>query len=239
MSHPSTLARSLLAAWLVVGPGAAGCATRGEGAPGDRDAPPPPGRMHVVAAGETVWDLARQSGLSVEEIVEVNGLRSADEIAEGQILFLPAGAAPAIDAPTTAERDEPTPAPPSQGDAPLAWPVDGVVLRGFSSGKRAHEGLLLAAPAGTAVRAAAAGEVAFVGNEGTTLGLLVIVRHAEDLVSVYGHLDRAEVSTGQAVARGQTLGVVGTTGGVETPRLHFQLRRGRTPIDATPMLPPE
>ena len=194
--------------------------------------------MHVVAAGETVWDLARQSGLTVEEIVEVNGLRSADEIAEGQELFLPAGGAPAIDAPVSAERVEPT-APPALGDAPLAWPVDGVVLRAFASGQRAYYGLLIAAPAGSAVRAAGAGKVAFVGDQHTALGLLVIVQHDDGLVSVYGHLERAEVATGQSVVRGQAIGVIGTSGGAESPRLHYQLRRGRTPIDPTPLLPPE
>ncbi len=212
-----------------------GCVTARHEAP---DAPAAPGRMHTVAAGETVWDLARESGLTVEEIVEVNGLRSADEVAAGQVLFLPAGGLPAVDAPHFTERAEPLPAAPDDG-APLTWPADGVVLRAFASGKRAFEGLVIAAPAGTAVRAAAAGEVAFVGDERTALGLLVIVKHADDLVSIYGHLGTAAVTAGQRVARGQAIGVVGTSGAAESPRLHFQLRRGRTPIDPTPLLPPE
>src|SRR5688572_16450564 len=76
------------------------------------DAPAAPGTTHVVKPGETVWDIARQAGLSVEEIVEVNGLQNPDEIAAGQILFLPAGAAPVVDAPAPAERLEPEIAPP-------------------------------------------------------------------------------------------------------------------------------
>ncbi|MCC7071357.1 MAG: peptidoglycan DD-metalloendopeptidase family protein [Deltaproteobacteria bacterium] len=211
------------------------CSTTG---PAARDAPSAPGRMHTVAAGETVWDIARQSGLSVEEIVEVNGLRSADEIAAGQVLYLPAGALPSIDVPPSAERVEPSPAAPL-GTASLVWPADGVVLRSFASGKRAFEGLLIAAPAGTPVRAVSAGEVAFVGDDKTALGLLVIVKHDDELASIYGHLESAAVSAGQTVGRGQTLGVVGTSGQAEAPRLHFQLRRGRTAIDPTPLLPPE
>lgn len=194
--------------------------------------------MHTVTAGETVWDIARRSGLTVEEIVEVNGLRSADEIAEGQVLYLPAGGLPDVDAPGSAEREEPPPAV-VVGAAPLVWPTDGVVLRSFASGKRAFEGLLLAAPAGSAVRAVADGEIAFVGDEKTALGLIVVVKHADELVSIYGHLENADVSAGQKVARGQALGSVGTSGQAESPRLHFQLRRGRTPIDPTPLLPPE
>ncbi|MBI1947281.1 MAG: peptidoglycan DD-metalloendopeptidase family protein [Deltaproteobacteria bacterium] len=222
----------------VLAAGAAAAVACSTSKPTERDAPVAPGRMHTVAAGETVWDLARASGLTVEEIVEVNGLRSADEIAEGQVLYLPAGLLPAADVPATAERDDVVPTP-ADGDARLVWPVDGVVLRSFASGKRAYDGLLIAAPAGTKVRAADAGEVAFVGDQRTAFGLLVLVRHADDVVAVYGHLDRADVSVGQHVTRGQAIGVVGTSGGAESPRLHFQLRRGRTAVDPTPLLPPE
>lgn len=190
--------------------------------------------------GETIWDLSRQSGLSVEEIVEVNGLRSADEVAAGQVIFLPVGGGPVVDAPAPAEREEPVVLEAPNGPTPLSWPADGVVLRAFSTGKKLpYDGLLIAAPAGTAVTAAADGEVLFAGDQGTDYGYIVVVRHGGDLVTVYGHLAGAVVKAGERVRAGQRLAVVGTSGRQESPRLHFQVRRGRTVVDPLPLLPPE
>lgn len=217
----------------------ASCATTSP-APTENEAPPA-GTFHTVRAGETVWDLSRRYGLSVEEIVEVNGLPSADEVAAGQVLFLPAGgrlddeperedrAAPAVDV-----------VAPS-GSTPLAWPVAGVVLRAFTNARGTrpgYDGVLIAAPADTAVRAAADGEVMFAGDQGTDYGVLVVLKHADDLVTVYGHLDAPLVKQGDVVKAGQRIASVGTSGGAESPRLHFQARRGRTPVDPLPLLPP-
>ena len=193
---------------------------------------PAAGSFHTMAPGETVWDIARQSGLSVEEIVEVNGLPSANEVAAGQVLFLPAGGAPVVDVPAPAERTEADEAP--RGAAALVWPVEGVVLRDFG---KSFDGLLIAAPAGAPVVAAADGEVAFAGDQGTSYGLLVVLKHAGDLTSVYGHLGALDVKPGARVKAGERIGVVGTTGHQESPRLHFQVRRGRTAVDPLPLLP--
>jgi LysM repeat protein len=226
-------------AWLL----GSACATTSSVAPADNE-PAPAGTFHTVRAGETVWDIARRSGLSVEEIVEVNGLPSADEVAAGQVLFLPAGGR--IDDTPERERDDgardeaPDVLAPS-GNTPLAWPVDGVVLRAFSAAKGArpgYDGMLIAAPADTAVRAAADGAVMFAGDQGTDYGVLVVIQHADDLVTVYGHLDAPLVKQGDVVKAGQRIASVGTSGGAESPRLHFQARRGRTPVDPLPLLPP-
>ncbi|HEY4221677.1 MAG TPA: M23 family metallopeptidase, partial [Myxococcota bacterium] len=96
---------------------------------------------------------------------------------------------------------------------------------------------LIAAPEGTAVKAAADGAVVFAGDQGTAYGIIVVLQHAGDVVTVYGHLARADVKAGDKVSAGQALGAVGMSGGAETPRLHFQVRRGRTVVDPAPLLP--
>jgi murein DD-endopeptidase MepM/ murein hydrolase activator NlpD len=230
----------------------------------------PPGRVVVVAPGDTLVRIAREHGVSVDEIVEVNGLVSADAVRAGQRLFLPAGIAPP--APEAAEDAEaraaepslgpaatadlvapedsgPTPSlPSSPSPAPLRWPVEGVVLRGFTSAQPAttrrpardpYEALLIAAPAGTPVRAAATGVVAFAGSQGTTNGTLVVLEHAEGLVTIYAHLHSVAVNVGQTIAAGDVVGEVGTSGLVgASPRVQFQVRRGQAPLDPLPMLPP-
>ena len=86
--------------------------------------------------------------------------------------------------------------------------------------------------------AARDGVVAFAGTQGTRLGTLVVVDHGGDLVTVYGHLGAARVKAGQSIGRGAALGVVGTSGliGV-SPRLYFEVRQKRAPVDPIPLLP--
>ena len=226
--------------------GAGACVTaQPSGSSGPVEPPLPPGTLVTVQPGQTVWEIAEEAGLSVEEIVEVNGLASADELAAGQVLFLPAsgrGPLPVVPAPPTTT----TPAVVPAGSASLVWPVDGVVLRDFSvaqrrgrAAKAGYDGVLIAAPAGTLVRAASGGTVAFAGDQGTTTGVFVVVDHPGELVTVYAHLKAARVSVGATVAAGDVVGEIGASGlsGV-SPRLQFQVRRRKAPIDPLPLLPP-
>jgi LysM repeat protein len=206
--------------------------------------PLPPGYVVTVRAGQTVWEIADDAGLTVEEVVEVNGLESADEVAAGQVLFIPAASPPKTLAPDPVIEQGP---PASSTSPSLQWPLDGIVLRDFSlasgsgsrPGKSGYDGVLIAAPGGTLVRAAAGGTVAFAGTQGTTTGTFVVVDHPGELVTVYAHLKLASVTTGQAVAAGDVVGEIGASGLVGvSPRLQFQVRRKKSPIDPLPLLPP-
>ena len=216
--------------------------------------PVPPGHTIEVQPGQTLWEIARESGLSVEEIVEVNGLENASEVAAGQMLFIPAGAAAVRSTAPGAPRSPPGAVvaegrPPATrtgavdpGLADLMWPVEGVVLRDFTTGtakKEAYEGILIAAPSGTPVLCAKDGVVAFSGSQGTSLGTFVIVEHDGGLVTIYGHLAAAAVQSGTQVHQGSPLGVVGTSGLLgSSPRLQFQVRRHQVPVDPLTLLPP-
>ncbi|MDZ7281644.1 peptidoglycan DD-metalloendopeptidase family protein [Sphingomonas sanguinis] len=121
----------------------------------------------------------------------------------------------------------------------FAWPVDGRVVKRFgagSSGER-NDGIKIAAPVGTPIKATADGVVAYVGDGIAALGGLVIVKHGDGWTSVYGHASKLMVQRGQSVKRGQTLALSGQTGFADRPELHFELRRGRTPVDPLSQLP--
>lgn len=121
----------------------------------------------------------------------------------------------------------------------FAWPVDGKVVKRFgagSSGER-NDGIKIAVPVGTPIKATADGVVAYVGDGIAALGGLVIVKHGDGWTSVYGHASKLMVQRGQSVKRGQTLALSGQTGFADRPELHFELRRGRAPVDPLSQLP--
>jgi lipoprotein NlpD len=119
------------------------------------------------------------------------------------------------------------------------WPVDGRVVKRFGPGKSGerNDGIKIAVPPGTPIRATADGVVAYVGDGIAALGGLVIIRHGSSWTSVYGHASKLLVQRGQKVKRGQTVALSGETGFADQPEVHFELRKGRTPVDPTSELP--
>lgn len=145
-------------------------------------------------------------------------------------------------APARAQPAEPLRPPPVQRGPAAAKPnssggflapVEGPVIAKFgkqADGRR-NDGINIAAARGTPVRAARAGEVVYAGDALQGYGKLLLVKHAGDWVTAYAHLDRILAQRGDKVARGQTVGVVGTTGGVSAPQLHFEMRKDNKPVN--------
>lgn len=121
----------------------------------------------------------------------------------------------------------------------FAWPLAGRVVRRFGVGRSGErfDGVEIAVPSGTEVKAAAAGTVAYAGDGIAALGGLVIVKHGDNWTSIYGHAATLLVRRGQAVTRGQVIALSGATGFADQPELHFELRRGRAPVDPLTQLP--
>ena len=121
----------------------------------------------------------------------------------------------------------------------FTWPVEGRVISRFGPGQSGERqnGITIAAPLGTPVRAAADGTVAYVGSGIASLGGLVIVKHGSNWTTVYGYASRLLVQRGQSVKRGQTIALSGETGNTERPAVHFELRRGRVPVNPEDQLP--
>jgi murein DD-endopeptidase MepM/ murein hydrolase activator NlpD len=133
-----------------------------------------------------------------------------------------------------------SPPPPRTGGTFL-WPVRGRVVEGYGSGPDGthNDGINIAAPRGAAVQATDGGVVAYAGNELRGYGNLVLIKHANGWISAYAHCDLILVKTGQKVARGQVIARVGATGNVSEPQLHFELRRGKRPVDPRGYLTPQ
>ncbi|MGL5361331.1 MAG: peptidoglycan DD-metalloendopeptidase family protein [Bosea sp. (in: a-proteobacteria)] len=133
------------------------------------------------------------------------------------------------------EKVEAAPAAPAESSADFRWPARGRVISGFS-GKGGNEGINIAVPEGTPVKAAEGGTVAYAGNELKGYGNLVLIRHPNGYVSAYAHNGALSVKRGDAVKRGQVVATSGQSGNVASPQLHFELRKGSTPVDPSPYL---
>ena len=129
---------------------------------------------------------------------------------------------------TVVKTAEPSGAMPS-----FRWPVKGRVIAGFGSKPNGmqNDGINLAVPEGTPIKATDDGVVAYAGNELKGYGNLVLIRHSNGFVSAYAHASELMVKRGDTIKRGQVIAHAGQTGNVTSPQLHFEIRKGSTPVD--------
>jgi lipoprotein NlpD len=223
---------------------------------------------HRVAPGETLYRISRAYRLTVEELSEANGITDPRTLAVGQELVIPGveqrvAVEPSPTAsPGRAEASRPSgssagsrpvavsppasraaPRKPSEHPAPktkgtLDWPLRGVLYARFGKkGREPHDGIDLAAPVGTPIKTAQAGEVLYAGEQ-RGYGLIVIIRHSEQLITLYAHNRDLRVRTGQKVRRGQVIATVGESGKTSGPQLHFEVRQDGRPVDPLDFLGP-
>ncbi|MBS0533290.1 MAG: peptidoglycan DD-metalloendopeptidase family protein [Proteobacteria bacterium] len=118
------------------------------------------------------------------------------------------------------------------------WPVHGRVIAAFGSKPNGsqNDGINIAVPEGTQIKAADDGVVAYAGNELKGYGNLVLIRHSNGYVSAYANASELLVKRGDTIRRGQVIAHSGQTGNVTSPQLHFEIRKGSTPVDPTKYL---
>ncbi len=219
------------------------------------------GIVYDVRLGDTIIAIAATYAIDADAVVGFapNGLDSADTIIEGSVLVLPGGVPPPP--PPPPEPDLPAPAPgsdpldpPAQGPlpagiggafAPVAaasvgyvWPVAGSVWGGF--GPRwgsIHKGIDIGAGAGTAVTAAASGQVVLSTYSNNGYGSYIIVQHADGSQTLYAHLLERYVALGQYVNQGEVIGSVGCSGWCNGNHLHFEVIIGGFVVDPLSYLP--
>ncbi|MFG1402408.1 peptidoglycan DD-metalloendopeptidase family protein [Xanthobacter sediminis] len=125
-------------------------------------------------------------------------------------------------------------APRATGGGPqFRAPVRGRVVSSFGPkpGGARNDGVNFAVPEGTSVRAAEDGVVAYAGNELKGYGNLVLIKHADGYVTAYAHASELDVKRGDTVRRGQIIAKAGQSGSVQSPQLHFEIRKGSTAVD--------
>ena len=128
------------------------------------------------------------------------------------------------------------PLPPTRNT--FLWPLEGRVISGFGAkpGGKHNDGINIAVPVGSEVRAAQTGVVAYAGNELRGYGNLVLIRHDGGWMTAYAHNDSLLVGKGDVVRRGQVISRSGRSGGVSRPQAHFEIRRDGEPQDPLRLL---
>ena len=214
---------------------------------------------HRVESGETAYSIARLYGVSVTALASWNGLGPDLAVRPNQELLIPivsdanrisssADTQPGQGTPVAAPPIAATPLPADIAEAVdpaspdlgqyrtppggrLAAPVSGKVVRKYNPGN--PNGIGFDVPAGTAVHAAASGEVALVSEALGGLGTIVLVRHKDDLITTYSTLADVRVKEGDRVTTGEVLGTVAPR---DKPELQFDVFRGTTSVDPTPYI---
>lgn len=181
----------------------------------------PAGRKVAAAAPPTAPQLTKPNTVAVEKVASVptqNARMATQEPATTE---------------TAAGNAQPAGAMPS-----FRWPVHGRIIAGFGPRPNGvqNDGINLAVPEGTPIKAADDGVVAYAGNELKGYGNLVLIRHANGYVSAYANAKELLVKRGDTIKRGQVIAHAGQTGNVTSPQLHFEIRKGSTPVDPTKYL---
>lgn len=188
------------------------------------------GVRYVVKSGDTLAEIAEAYHGDVDDIIAYNGLASATDIVVGETVVIPGGEIvpkTPVRASATVRASGSSAAASSGGY--FAHPVPGAVR---TQGLHGYNGVDLGAPTGTAVRAAAAGEVIIVktGSWNGGYGNYIVIKHANGTQTLYAHNSANYVSTGQYVSQGEEIGAVGSTGRSTGSHLHFEVRGTANPF---------
>jgi murein DD-endopeptidase MepM/ murein hydrolase activator NlpD len=186
-----------------------------------------PGIRSAAVAAPTVAAPAAVAAAPVAAMAPASKMAAAEPVQKVRL----------AQASTTSEEvaaEQPVKAADATGALPtFRWPVRGRVITSYgakTNGKQ-NDGINVAVPEGTPIKAAEDGVVAYSGNELKGYGNLILVRHANGYVTAYAHASELMVKRGDPIKRGQIIAKSGQSGEVGSPQLHFEIRKGSSPVD--------
>lgn len=198
----------------------------------------------VVAPGDTLYRIADDVGVPVQQLAAWNALSPPYRLSPGQRLRLtaPHTAQPPPSPPAPTTRDTNKTADVSADNVGVehkavtawTWPTEGKLLSHFDNG--ASKGIDIGGAIGQTIRAAAAGKVVYQGSGLRGYGRLIIIQHNADFLSAYAHCEAIHVKEGDRVTSGQTIAAMGSTG-TDRIKLHFEIRRRGVPVNPLDYLP--
>lgn len=188
------------------------------------------GVRHLVKDGDTMSTIAKKYDADIDEILEYNQLSLSDALTVGETLIIPGGEVPTpVRSSITSSQYAGSGSASSGGGSWLSNPVPGSIK---TQGTHGYNGVDLASSYGTAIHAAAAGEVIVSKSSGWNggYGNYIVVKHANGVQTLYAHLSSNAVSVGSYVDAGEVIGAMGSTGRSTGVHLHFEVRGARNPF---------
>lgn len=189
--------------------------------------------QYRVVRGDTLTKIARQHGQSVNSLMQMNSIRNPNSIKVGQVLNVKwsgSGPAPVVTGPAPVTGKSIA----APRNINLVWPAQGQSNRGTTASN--NQGVYIKGTAGSPVKAAAAGTVAYTGDGLRGYGNMIIINHDANFLSVYAHNDKILVSKDSKVTQGQQIATMGSSA-TNAVQLYFELRYNGKPVDALRYLP--
>jgi murein DD-endopeptidase MepM/ murein hydrolase activator NlpD len=191
------------------------------------------GVRHTVKSGETVKSITNKYNAELEDVLAYNGISADAKIAAGDVIIIPNGTIST----SSSSKSKSGSASKSTSSSGTKNVASGYYIRPLvggvkSQGIHGYNAVDLAAPIGTTLRAAASGKVIVAAQGGYNggYGSYVVISHPNGTQTLYGHMSRVDVSVGEQVVQGETIGAVGSTGHSTGPHVHFEVRGAKNPF---------
>ncbi len=196
---------------------------------------PMTGIKHTIKKGDTLSSIAKKYKADAADIGKFNGLSPDDDLAVGDTILVPEGEITVTVTKKTSSGKVVVTGKlldSYNSSAPEGFFVRPLIGGRKTQGLHGHNGVDYGAPMGSPVVASASGRVilAKVGGYNGGYGNMIIIAHDGGIQTVYAHLSKVNVVTGQSVSQGQTIGTVGNTGKSTGPHLHFEVRGAKNPF---------
>ena len=206
----------------------------------------PKNYIHKVKKGDTLYSISRKYETNIFELSKINNIKDINNLVEGQKLKISNGVFHKKKVKTTKnkinKKEEKKklkkPLNKIKDKGMFLWPVKGEIVSSYGKNKQGfyNDGININSREGSKVISSADGKVIYCGNEIPGYGNLVLIKHSKNWITAYAHLNEVFIKKGKVVKRGEKIGSVGSTGNVQTPQLHFEIRKGKESVDPLRLL---
>ena len=193
---------------------------------------------HKVLKGETIYSISRKYDVDRYQLSKVNKLTSENKIFVGNRLFIPSTKKILKKEKITVNKKKIIKKNNQNNSIFFQWPVNGNVILNYGMIKPGlhNDGINIKAKKGENVLASSGGKIIYAGNEIPGYGNLVLIKHSDNWITAYAHLEKIFLDKGTTVNKGENIGTVGSSGNVKIPQLHFEIRKGKKALNPSEFL---